>query len=175
MRRAGEKLRTLDAVAVEAAAWRREGLRLALTNGCFDWLHAGHLTYLEEARALADRLVVGVNDDSSVRRLKGAGRPLLPAAERALLVAGLECVDRVVVFDDLTAEELIRRLRPHLYVKGADYDWSNLPEAAAARQVGCEVRFLVGLPGRSTSALLAAVRRERGGPGSASGGGGSEG
>ncbi|HEY8393550.1 MAG TPA: adenylyltransferase/cytidyltransferase family protein, partial [Thermaerobacter sp.] len=109
---------------------------VVLTNGCFDLLHAGHLKTLETARSLGDVLVVGINSDASVRRLKGPGRPLVPQQQRALLVAALECVDFVTIFDEDTAVRLVYTVRPAWYVKGGDYRLDQLPEAPAARQVG---------------------------------------
>lgn len=128
------------------------GERIVLTNGHFDLLHVGHLRYLRAARALGDVLVVGVNSDASVRRLK-PGRPLLPEAERAELLAALDPVDFVVIFDQSTADELLRAIRPAVYAKGADYSEASLPEAATVREIGAELAFLPHVPGRSTSEL----------------------
>lgn len=111
----------LDPLAAEVARRQQAGERGVFTNGVFDLLHLGHLRYLRDARARGDFLVVGVNDDASVRRIKGPRRPLVPAAERAELLGGLACVDYVTIFGDNTAEALVRALRPSLYVKGADY------------------------------------------------------
>ncbi|HEX6800507.1 MAG TPA: adenylyltransferase/cytidyltransferase family protein [Ktedonobacterales bacterium] len=111
----------LDALAAEVARRQRTGERGVFTNGVFDLLHQGHLRYLQDARALGDFLVVGVNDDESVRRIKGPKRPLVPEHERAELVGGLACVDYVTVFGDNTAEAVVRALRPSIYLKGADY------------------------------------------------------
>ena len=102
-------------------AWRAQGERIVFTNGVFDLLHRGHVEYLEESRALGDRLVVGVNSDASVRRIKGPDRPLVPAAERAELLAALECVDMALVFDEDTPERLIREVKPDVLVKGGDW------------------------------------------------------
>ncbi len=121
MRRVSASTWGLDALATEGARRQGVGERGVFTNGVFDLLHQGHLHYLQGARMLGDFLVVGVNDDDSVRRIKGPKRPLVPASERAELVGGLACVDYVVVFGDNTAEAVVRALRPSLYVKGADY------------------------------------------------------
>jgi len=139
---------------------RGRGGTVAFTNGCFDLLHAGHVELLETARSLADALVVGVNGDASVRRLKGPGRPLQPAQDRARLVAALRAVDRVVVFEDVTAEALLAELKPDVYVKGGDYTLDTLPEREAARRAGARVVLVPLLAGRSTTAL---VRRMGGG------------
>ena len=134
--------------------------RVVLTNGHFDLLHVGHLRYLREAKALADILVVGLNSDASTRRLKGPGRPILPQEERAELLAALRCVDYVTIFEEDTAEELVQRLRPDVYVKGGDYAQGKaLPEAKAVRAYGGEVRILALVPGRSTSALIERIQR----------------
>jgi rfaE bifunctional protein nucleotidyltransferase chain/domain len=147
------------------AAARRAGKRVVLTNGCFDLLHVGHARLLGEAKALGDVLVVGVNGDDSVRRLKGPARPLVPAAERAELVAALGAVDYVALFEETTAERLAAAVRPDVYVKGADYaaaggavDSGRLPEAAVVRAGGGEVVLIPLTPDRSTSGLVARIR-----------------
>src|ERR1043165_8627743 len=119
-RRSAEKIVSVDALLSELAPRRAAGARVALTNGTFDLVHVGHLRSLEQARAHADLLVVGVNSDASVRQYKGPDRPIVPQADRAELIAGLACVDYVVIFDEPTADRLITALRPEVYVKGAD-------------------------------------------------------
>src|SRR5207245_10217739 len=109
------------------------GRSIALANGCFDVLHVGHVRYLQGAAAEADRLIVAVNDDRSVAALKGAGRPVLPAADRAELVAGLRAVDYVVVFADATVERLLTLLRPDVHCKGTDYTVDSVPERATVQ------------------------------------------
>jgi D-glycero-beta-D-manno-heptose 1-phosphate adenylyltransferase len=131
--------------------------RVVLTNGVFDILHIGHLRFLRAARALGDVLVVGVNSDASVSVNK-PGRPVLPEVERAELVAALEPVDYAVIFGEPTADSLLRALRPSVYVKGGDYTLDTLPEANTARQLGVEVAFVPLIEGRSTSALIDALR-----------------
>jgi rfaE bifunctional protein nucleotidyltransferase chain/domain len=133
---------------------RERGQRIVLTNGVFDLLHIGHVDYLEKARALGDALIAGVNSDASAHQLKREGRPFVPAGERAQLVAALRCVDAAVIFEDFTADNLIRALRPHIYVKGGDYTEATLPEAESARAVGAEIKFIEYLPGHSTTALI---------------------
>jgi rfaE bifunctional protein nucleotidyltransferase chain/domain len=133
---------------------REGGKRLVLTNGCFDILHVGHIRYLQEAKSLGDLLVVGVNSDDSVRRLKGEGRPLMTQEERAEIVAALEVVDYVVIFEEDTAEKLVSALRPDLYVKGGTYTLENLPEVKAVTRYGGEIRILPLTPGLSTSELV---------------------
>jgi D-beta-D-heptose 7-phosphate kinase/D-beta-D-heptose 1-phosphate adenosyltransferase len=144
-----EELLTLHA-RLDAA--RGRGERIVLTNGIFDLLHVGHLRYLRAARSLGDVLVVGVNADSAVRK---PGRPLVTAVERAELVAALDPVDYVVIFEEPTADALLRSVRPDVYAKGADYSSETLPEAATAREVGARVEFIPLVPNRSTSALAA--------------------
>jgi rfaE bifunctional protein nucleotidyltransferase chain/domain len=133
------------------APLRARGRRIALTNGVFDLLHVGHLRYLRQARSHADVLVVGVNADAVVGK---PGRPLVPQAERAELVAALEPVDYVVIFSTPTADSLLRELRPDVYVKGADYSEASLPEATIAREVGASVVFVPLVEGHSTTELL---------------------
>lgn len=149
----------VDQIQAFVAALRRAGKRVVLTNGVFDLLHVGHLRSLRAARAEGDALIVGVNVDATVRSLKpGGGRPLVPEAERAELVAALEPVDAVVVFAEPTADALLRLVRPDVYVKGGDYADDTLPERVTAREVGAEVRFLPLVPGRSTTDLLRRLR-----------------
>src|SRR3954462_11362896 len=142
--------------------WRASGLRLVLTNGTFDVLHIGHVRYLEAARAFGDLLVVGINSDESVRGYKGPGRPVVPQAERAELVAALRCVDYCTVFAEPTATHLVQALQPEIYAKGGDYSAGTgkpLPEAEAVRAAGGEVRIIPYVEGHSASALIAALER----------------
>ena len=143
------------ALVAARARLREAGVRVVLTNGVFDLLHVGHLRYLQAARALGDCLIVGVNDDDGVRRLKGPTRPIVPAAERAELVAGLGCVDYVTIFGEDTAAELVRALQPDVYVKGGDYaapgstTGKPLPEAEVVTAAGGEVVIIPLVPGAS--------------------------
>ena len=158
MREAAGKLGTLDAVSGRVSAARREGQKVALANGCFDVLHVGHIRYLEGARAEADVLVVGVNGDASVRRLKGEGRPVMPAEDRALVVAALRAVDHVVVFDEDDVGRLLLTLKPDVHCKGTDYTPETVPERDVVRSYGGRVA-IVGDPKRhDTRALLARIR-----------------
>ena len=158
------------AQAIEALAPSRIEQRIVvLTNGVFDLLHIGHVRYLQQARALGDILVVGLNDDHSVTRLKGTRRPLVPLSERAFTLAALECVSLVVPFGEDTAQSLAAELRPSLYVKGGDYDpavepgqTGYLPEAAIVAAYGGRVAILPLLPGHSTSALIEQILRRYG-------------
>jgi rfaE bifunctional protein nucleotidyltransferase chain/domain len=132
---------------------------VVFTNGCFDLLHPGHVFYLRMARSLGDALVVGLNSDASVGRLKGPFRPLVAEEDRAIMLAALEFVDAVVVFDEDTPERLMRELKPAVYVKGGDYRIEDLPEAEVAAQIGAEVRILPFKPGYSTTALIEKIKR----------------
>ena len=143
-----------------------EGRRLVLTNGCFDLLHVGHVRYLQQARALGDALAVGLNDDASVRRLKGQGRPVTPQHERTEVLAALECVDFVTVFDDDTANELVAAVKPDIYVKGADYSSDPLSplfpvEGRVVLSYGGSVQVVEYFAGRSTTELLERLREPR--------------
>jgi len=134
--------------------------RLGFTNGCFDLLHVGHVRYLQEARAAVDALIVAINSDASVRALKGAGRPVAPAEQRAEVLAALECVDLVVIFADRTAERLVALVQPDVYFKGADYsrELNMPPEARVVEGYGGEVRFIKLTPGVSTTELISRIR-----------------
>jgi rfaE bifunctional protein nucleotidyltransferase chain/domain len=150
-------------LTLEQAIQARAGLhqsrkRLVFTNGHFDLLHVGHLDYLEKARALGDALFVGLNADSSTARLKGAGRPLLPATERARLLAALEPVSAVIIFEDDTADDLLRCLQPEVYVKGGDYKHKTLPERPVVESYGGQIVLIDYLPDHSTSALITRIK-----------------
>lgn len=151
----------------EIASWRdeldRQGKKLVLTNGCFDLLHAGHVRYLKEAKALGDALVVAINSDASVTELKGPGRPVYPEADRAEVLCALESVDRVVVFGEKRASSTIEAIRPHIYTKGGDYTADNLidEEKQLLDRLGIEIRILSLVPGRSTSKTLARKDQEQ--------------
>ena len=160
MRTAAEKIGTLDEVRRRVDDARAGGRTIAFANGCFDVLHVGHVRYLEGARAEADVLVVGVNGDASVRRLKGEGRPVLPEADRALLVAALRAVDEVVVFPDDDVSRLLLALRPDVHCKGTDYTPDTVPEKGVVRSYGGRVA-IVGDPKRHDTRVL--LERIRGG------------
>ncbi len=138
---------------------RRAGERIVMTNGCFDLLHPGHVAYLEQARALGDRLIVAVNDDASVRRLKGPDRPVNPLAARMAVLAGLAAVDWVVAFREDTPERLICSVRPDILVKGGDYRAEEVAGVQCVRAAGGEVRILPYVEGHSTTSLIHMIRR----------------
>jgi len=154
-----EKILSLDDLRERLAQHRRRGQRVVLANGCFDLLHVGHVRYLEGARREGDVLVVGVNDDEGVRRLKGPGRPLLEAPDRARLVAALAAVDYVVIFAEPTVTALIGALRPDVHAKGTDYTTETVPEREAVRAVGGRVAIVGDPKDHSTRDLLAAIRQ----------------
>jgi rfaE bifunctional protein nucleotidyltransferase chain/domain len=145
-----------DSVRVEA--WRRDGERIVFTNGVFDLLHRGHVEYLEEAAALGDRLVIGINSDASVRRLKGPERPLTREAERAELLAALACVDLVAIFDEDTPERLIQEVAPDVLVKGGDWAVERIVGREFVEARGGRVLNVPLREGLSTTALLERVR-----------------
>ena len=157
----GQKITDREGVIVRLAEERRRGRRIVLTNGCFDILHRGHVTYLSRAKALGDLLVVGVNTDDGIRRLKGPGRPINSQEDRLHVLAALSCVDIIVPFDEDTPHELIRAVRPNLFVKGGDYTRDRLPEAALVAELGGEVRILAFVADRSTTGLIERIRAER--------------
>jgi D-glycero-beta-D-manno-heptose 1-phosphate adenylyltransferase len=131
---------------------------VVFTNGCFDLLHPGHVSYLWAARSLGDALVVGLNSDASIKKLKGPSRPVVPEGDRALVLSALEPVDAVVVFGEDTPVRLMRELRPAVYVKGGDYRIEDLPEAKVAEEIGAEVNLLPFEPGYSTTALIERIK-----------------
>ncbi|MDP2937487.1 MAG: D-glycero-beta-D-manno-heptose 1-phosphate adenylyltransferase [Dehalococcoidia bacterium] len=149
----------LEELCILRRSWREQGKRIVLTNGCFDLLHVGHTRYLRQARAMGDLLIVGINDDASVTRLKGAQRPIVSQSDRAELVAALESVDYVVVFTEDTAIPLVEALRPEIYVKGGDYahGGKELPEAETVQAYGGRVELLPLAAGRSSTDLARQV------------------
>ena len=158
---ASRKVLTLRQAARWAASARRRGQRVVATNGCFDLLHFGHVSYLQRARKLGDLLVVGLNGDHSVRELKGPGRPLVPQQQRAAVLAALACVDAVVIFPEKRAHRFLATVRPDIYVKGGDYRPETLDsrERAVLTAVGAKVRILPFVKGFSTTRLIGRIRR----------------
>ena len=156
---ARERCVVLTELIERLAPERRRGRRVVFTNGCFDLLHAGHLALLEQAAAHGDILVVGLNSDASVRRLKGPGRPLDPERDRALLLAAFRPVDWVVLFDEDTPARLIETLLPDVLVKGADYPLEEIVGREAVEAHGGEVVRVELLPDRSSSSLIERLRR----------------
>ena len=137
---------------------RADGATIVFTNGCFDILHAGHVRYLTAAAMMGDFLVVGMNSDASVRRLKGEGRPIVSGADRAEVLDALRAVDIVTIFDEPTAEELVRLVRPDVYVKGGDYSLDTLPEAKIVQAAGGRVEFIPFVEGHSTTNVIERIK-----------------
>jgi rfaE bifunctional protein nucleotidyltransferase chain/domain len=158
VREASSKIGSLEVVREHVEGARREGRSVALANGCFDVLHVGHVRYLEGARAEADVLVVGINGDGSVRRLKGEDRPAMPAEDRAILVAALRAADHVVVFEEDDVTRLLLTLRPDVHCKGTDYTAETVPEREVVRSYGGRVAIVGDPKDHDTRALLAGIR-----------------
>jgi D-beta-D-heptose 7-phosphate kinase/D-beta-D-heptose 1-phosphate adenosyltransferase len=152
--RAVKKVKSLRGVVRAVRAAQFAGRRVVFTNGCFDLLHRGHIRYLEQARALGDLLVVAINSDASVRRLKGRGRPVVPAEERAEVLASLAAVDLVLVFEEPDPARVIRAVRPDVLVKGGDWPVSQIVGADFVRSGGGTVRSLPYVDGASTTSLI---------------------
>jgi rfaE bifunctional protein nucleotidyltransferase chain/domain len=161
---AGARILEHGAAARAAERWRAAGERVVLANGVFDLLHVGHARYLAAARALGDRMLVAVNGDASAAALKGAGRPVVPATDRALLVAALRGVDGVVIFEESTLDQLIRSLQPAVHAKGTDYREDTVPERETVRALG-GVTAIAGDPKAHATRDLVARVRERCGRG----------
>jgi rfaE bifunctional protein nucleotidyltransferase chain/domain len=148
---------TEDQLAAAVAADKAAGRSIAFANGCFDLLHPGHVRYLQGAAAEADRLVVAINDDGSVARLKGANRPVMPAMDRAELIAALRGVDYVVLFGDATVEHLLRRLEPDVHCKGTDYTVDSVPEREVVRAYGGRTAIVGDPKDHATRELIARI------------------
>jgi D-beta-D-heptose 7-phosphate kinase/D-beta-D-heptose 1-phosphate adenosyltransferase len=152
--RAARKVKSLPAIVRAVRKAQAAGKRVIFTNGCFDLLHRGHTRYLERARTMGDLLLVAVNSDASVRKLKGPGRPVVPAAQRAEVLAALAAVDLVLVFDDLDPARVIQAVRPDVLVKGGDWSVDRIVGADFVRSMGGTVRSLPYVPGVSTTTLI---------------------
>jgi D-glycero-beta-D-manno-heptose 1-phosphate adenylyltransferase len=146
-----------EELAAFVAHWRDAGETITLANGCFDLLHVGHVRYLQSARALGGKLVVAINSDQSVRRLKGPGRPAMPEEERAEIIAALACVDAVVIFDEPDVRALIREIRPNIQVKGTDYTADTVPERDEVLAYGGRVEIVGDPKDHSTTDLLGRI------------------
>jgi rfaE bifunctional protein nucleotidyltransferase chain/domain len=142
---------------------RAEGKTVVLTNGHFDILHVGHVDCLQRAKALGDVLIVGLNSDASTRLLKGEKRPIVPQEGRAQLLAALQCVDYVIIFEERTAERLLAALKPEVYAKGGDWVIEDLPEAKVAAEHGIRIEILPRLPNRSTTDIIGTILARYGG------------
>ncbi len=151
---ANDKILSRDQLRRRVEKWRRTGDRITLANGNFDLLHVGHVRYLKGAKALGGRLVVAVNSDDSVRQLKGEGRPIMPAEERAEIVAALADVDAVVIFPELDVRSIIREIRPDVQAKGTDYTADSVPERDAVAEYGGSVQIVGDPKDHSTSDII---------------------
>jgi rfaE bifunctional protein nucleotidyltransferase chain/domain len=145
-----DKIKTLDELVPIVQRAKAEGRRVVFANGCFDVLHGGHISYLEDAAAQGDILIVAVNSDSSTRALKGEGRPYYPQEQRAEILAAMQMVDYVVLFDDPTVGRLLKTLRPHVHAKGTDYTRETVPERSTALALGIEI-YIAGAPKENAS------------------------
>lgn len=161
-RKAASKVLSPATAARWAGTFQKKGKRLVFTNGCFDLLHSGHVAYLENARNLGDALVVALNGDASVRKLKGPGRPLVTLEDRARVMAALECVDAVTWFHEATPVKLVGKIKPKIYVKGGDYDVSKIPEYPVVKSYGGKALALNFVKGRSTTRLIRKARKQAG-------------
>lgn len=158
MERTADKIVGLEEAKARVAAWKRQGMRVVFTNGCFDLLHLGHVDYLEKARNLGDALVVGLNTDDSVSRFKGPQRPIQDEKSRARVMAALKAVDLVVYFNEDTPKNLISALVPHILVKGSDYLAENIVGADVVKNAGGEVKTIEFVPGYSTSRIVEKIK-----------------
>ena len=152
------KIQSRRALREIAHRYRKAGKRIVFTNGCFDLFHVGHVTYLEKAKSLGDILVVGLNSDASVRQIKGPERPLTPEKDRLRVLAALEVVDYVTLFSEKTPLDLIREIKPHVLVKGADWKRGEIVGAREVESWGGRVKRIPLVPGRSTTALLRKIQ-----------------
>jgi len=153
------KILDRQALQRRVAEWRRAGETVVLANGCFDLLHVGHIRYLRAAKALGGRLVVAVNSDASAGRLKGPGRPLMPEAERAEIIAALEDVDAVVIFSEPDVRTLVREIRPQVQAKGTDYTAEGVPERDVVIECGGRVEIVGDSKNHSSSGMLRAMKK----------------
>lgn len=151
------KIFALDELKEIIRRKQEEGLKIVFTNGCFDLLHVGHARYLKEAKDKGDILVVGVNSDISVKKLKGNQRPIISQEERAELLSYLEMVDYIVIFDESTAEKLVSVLQPDIYVKGGDYTLEEIPEARLVKENGGKVELVSLVEGISTTEIISRI------------------
>jgi rfaE bifunctional protein nucleotidyltransferase chain/domain len=156
-----DKIITWDKLPEWRAAMRAGGKKLVVTNGCFDLLHLGHVTYLESARNLGDALLIGVNSDNAVKDLKGPNRPVTPEGDRSAVLSALQSVDGVCIFSDRTATKFLERAAPDIYVKGGDYtlDTLNQDERRTVEKAGGRIVIIPFVPGRSTSGILEKIMR----------------
>ena len=154
-----EKLKTLDELKAIVGKLKTQGKRVIFANGCFDILHGGHVSYLQDARAAGDCLILAVNSDASIRQIKGPGRPILPEQERLALLNAIRYVDYLILFDDPTVMDLLEALRPHVHAKGTDYTIDTVPERETTRALGIEI-MIAGAPKQNASREIIARMRK---------------
>lgn len=159
MRSSQSKIRDLRGIKEDLSKWKQNGQKIVFTNGCFDLVHLGHLDYLEKARLLGDRLIVGLNSDQSVTRIKGENRPIQDELSRSRLLASLEYVDGVVIFEEDTPESVIKELLPDILVKGNDYEISNIVGADIVMENGGTVKTIKLVEGYSTSKIVRKIKK----------------
>jgi D-beta-D-heptose 7-phosphate kinase/D-beta-D-heptose 1-phosphate adenosyltransferase len=160
----GKFLGDLQRLSQRVAFYREQGRRVVFTNGCFDILHRGHITYLHRAKALGDVLIVGVNTDEGIRRLKGPQRPINSLEDRLQVLGALSCIDHLIAFDEDTPCNLIKALRPDVFVKGGDYTRERLPEAPLVEELGGIVQILPFVQDQSTTGIIARIQQVAAGP-----------
>jgi rfaE bifunctional protein nucleotidyltransferase chain/domain len=153
------KIKSIDELAKVVDKAKGSGKVIVSTNGCFDLLHVGHLRYLQAAKSFGDILIVAINSDSSTKAIKGANRPIIPESERAELLAGLECVDYVTIFEQTTPIETLLKLKPDIHVKGGDYTMERIIERQAVESYGGKVIIAPHVPGRSTSEVIKLISK----------------
>jgi D-glycero-beta-D-manno-heptose 1-phosphate adenylyltransferase len=157
-----DKILSRDQLKNRVAEWRRAGERITLANGCFDFLHVGHIRYLHAAKNLGGRLIVAINSDASVHQLKGEGRPLIPAEERAEIIAAVADVDAVIIFSERDVRALIREIQPDVQAKGTDYTAESVPERDAVLEYGGRVEIVGDPKNHSASEMIRTLTRTRG-------------
>ncbi|MBP5396038.1 MAG: D-glycero-beta-D-manno-heptose 1-phosphate adenylyltransferase [Bacteroidales bacterium] len=155
-----QKIMGMPALSAQLRLWRNKGERIVFTNGCFDLVHRGHVEYLSAAADLGDRLIVGINSDASVARLKGPNRPIMDETSRQLLMAALECVDAVILFEEDTPYRLIQEIQPDVLVKGGDYTEETMVGADIVRTKGGEIHCIPLIPGCSTSRIEQKIKKQ---------------
>lgn len=148
------KIKTIKSLQQILAKLKNQGKKIVFTNGCFDILHIGHIRYLKKAKSFGDILVIGLNSDSSVKKLKGKNRPVFSQNERAEILSSLEFVDFVIIFNEDTPEKLISKIKPDIHVKGGDYKTDDLPEAEIVKEYGGKIKIVKFIPGYSTTGLI---------------------
>ncbi len=158
------KVKALEEITAIVSQHQKAGRKVVFANGCFDLLHVGHIRYLEAARALGDVLVLGLNGDESVRLLKGSGRPLMRQEERAEVLSALECVDYLVLFDDLTAHGILEKLEPDIHAKGTDYTRETVPEKDTVLSYGGSIAIVGDPKDHSTKELLRQIAQKKSSP-----------